>query len=135
MPCSSAAEAGIAWFCLASGAVHISISHIGFPEPAIVSSSSASSAERASSSNVHWDRNVVHTAGRVGGVEAIWVLLIVEPSVRIALEVSLKIHERSAAEPLRLKLRVQDVGRIAALLFQDVVEEFLAPGNLYGALF
>ena len=132
---SSAAEAGVVWFCLASGAVHIGVSRVGSPEPAVVSSSSASSAKRTCSTYVHWNWDIVHATRRVRGVESVWVLLIVEPFVRIALEISLKVRECSAAEPSRLKLWARDVGCIATLLFQYVVEEFLAPSNLYGALF
>ena len=135
MPCSSAAEAGIAWFRLASGAIHVGISRVGSPEPVVVSSSSASSAECAGSSYVHWNWDIVHATRRIRGVEPIWVLLIVEPFVWVALEVSLKIHKRAAAESSRLELRAGNIGRITALLFQYVVKEFLAPSDLYSSLF
>ena len=116
MPGSSAAETGVAWFRLALGAVHVSVCHIGSPEPAVVSSSSASSSERASSPYVHWDRDVVHAARCIGGVKAVWVLLIIESSVWVALEVSLKVRERAATKSSRLELWVWNVGCIAALL-------------------
>ena len=134
MSCSSAAEAGVTWFCFASGAVHIGINRVGPPEPAVVSSSSASSAECAGSSYVHWDWDVVHATRRVGRVKTVRVL-VVERSVRVALEVFLEIRECAAAESSRLKLWARYIGCVAALLFQYIVEEFLAPSNLYGALF
>ena len=134
MSCSSAAEARVAWFSLASGAVDICIGCIGSPEPAVVSSSSVSSAECTCSSNVHGDRDVIHAAGCIGGVEAVRVLII-ERSVRVALEILLEIRERAAAEPSRLKLWAWYIGRVTTLLFQYIVEEFLAPRDLYSALF
>ena len=62
-------------------------------------------------------------------------VLIIERSVWIALKVLLEIRERAATEPSRLKLRAWYVGRITVLLFQYIVEEFLASSNLYGPLF
>ena len=108
-------EAGVAWFRFASGAVHVSIGRVRSPEPAIVSSSSISSAKCTCPSYVHRDRDIVHAARCIGGVEAVWVL-VVEPSIRVALKVPLKICERATTESSRLKLRARDVGRIATLL-------------------
>ena len=62
-------------------------------------------------------------------------VLIIERSVWIALKVLLEIRERAATEPSRLKLRAWYVGYVTVLLFQYIVEEFLAPSNLYGTLF
>ena len=135
MSCPSASEAGISWFRFASGTIDVGVSRVGSPEPIVVSSSSASSAKRAGPSDVHWDRDVVHASWGIRGVESVWVLLIVEPFVRVALEVSLEIRKCSAAESSRLELWTWYVGCVTALLFQYVVEKFLASGNLYGALF
>ena len=130
---SSATETGVAWFCFTSGAVHVSVDCVGSPEPIVVSSSSASSTECASPPDVHWDQDIVHASGGVGGVEVIWVL-IVKPFIRVALKVSLKVCERATTKSSRLELRAWNVGRIATLLFQYIVEEFLAPSNLYRTL-
>ena len=111
---SSTAEAGVAWFCFASGAVRISVNRIGSPGPIVVSS--VSSAKCASSSDVHWDWDIVHASRGVRGVKAVWVLLVIECSVRVALEVSLEVRERAATESSRLKLWARDVGRVAILL-------------------
>ena len=135
MSCSSTAEARIAWFSFASGAVDICVGCVGSPEPVVVSSSSVSSTKCTCPSNVHRDRDVVHATGCIGGVEAIRVLLIIGRFVRVALEISLEIRERAAAEPSRLKLWSWYVGCVTTLLFQYVVEEFLAPCDLYGTLF
>ena len=135
MPCSSVTEASVSWFRLASGAVRVGVSCVGSPEPAVVSSSSASSAKRTCSTYVHWNRHVVHAARRIRGVEAIWVLLVIERPVWVALEVSLKVCECAATKSSRLELWTWDIGRIAALLFQYIVKKLLASGHLYGALF
>ena len=134
MSCSSATEAGVAWFCLASGTVHVGVDRIGSLGSAVVSSSSAPSAKCASSPYVHWDWDIVHATRRVGGVKTVRVLII-ECSVRVALEILLEICERAATEPSRLKLWARHVGCVTALLFQYIVEEFLAPSDLYGTLF
>ena len=115
---SSITEASVVRFRFASGAVRISIDCIGPPGSVVVSSSSASPAECTGSAYVHWDWDVIHTAGRVGGVEPIWVI---ECPVRVALEVSLEVCERSSAEAARLELWAWDVRRIAALLLQYIV--------------
>ena len=128
-------ETGVSWFRLASGAVHVSVNRIGSPEPIVVSSSSASSAECTGSPYVHWDWDIIHAARRVGGVESVWVLLVIERPVWIALEVLLEIGERAAAESSRLELWAGNVGRVTTLLFQYVVKEFLAPSDLYSSLF
>ena len=114
---SSTAEACVAWFRFASGAVHVRIDCVSSPGSVIVSSS-APSAERAGPAYVHWDWDVVHAAGRIGGVETIRVI---ERSVWVALEVPLEVCERSSAEAARLELQTWDVRRIATLLFQYVV--------------
>ena len=132
--CPSAAEAGVAWFRFASRAVYVGVDCVGSPEPAVVPSSSAPSTECASSSYVHWDWDVVHATGCVGGVEAVRIL-VVECSVRVALEVLLEVCKCAAAKPSRLELWARYVGRIAALLFQYVVEKLLASSDLYSALF
>ena len=117
MSSSSTAEACVTRFRFTSGAVHIRIDCVSSPGSVIVSSS-ASSAERAGSAYVHWDWDVVHAAGRVGGVETVRV---VERSVWVALEVPLEVRKCSSAEAARLELWTWDVRRIAALLFQYVV--------------
>ena len=132
MSCSSAAEAGVVWFRFVSGAVHVGVSS---PEPVVVSSSSVSSAKSACSSYVHRDRDVVHASRCIGGVEAIWVLLVVESPIWVSLKVLLKVRERATAESSRLELWAWDVGRITTLLFQYIVKEFLAPSDLYSTLF
>ena len=114
---SSTTEARVARFCFASGAIDVRIDCVSPPGSIIVSSSSAPSAERTGSAYVHWDWDVVHAAGRVGGVETVRVI---ERSVWIALEVPLEVRKRSA-EAARLELWTWDVRRIAALLFQYVV--------------
>ena len=114
---SSTAEACVARFCFASGAIHIRIDCVGSPGSVIVSSP-APSTERAGSAYIHWDWDVVHAAGRVGGVEAVRVI---ERSVWVALEVPLEVRKRSSTEAARLELWTWDVRRIAALLFQYVV--------------
>ena len=118
MSSSSAAEARITRFRLASGAVHVCINCIGPPGSVVVSSSSTSPAECTGSPYVHWDRNVVHTAGRVRGVEAVRVI---ERPVRVTLEVPLEVCKRSSVKAARLKLWARDVSRVGALLLQYVV--------------
>ena len=113
---SSTAEARIARFRFASGAIHVSIHRIG-PPGSVVVSSSASSTERTGPSYVHWDRHVIHAARRIRGVEAVRILLVIERPIRVALKVSLEICECAAAESSRLELWARNVGRIAALLF------------------
>ena len=112
---SSATEAGVAWFRFASGAVRVSVDRIGSPGPIVVPS--VSSAERAGPSDVHWDWDIVHASRGIRGIEAVRVLLVIECSVRVALEVPLEVRERAAAESSRLKLWARDVGRAAVLLF------------------
>ena len=107
-------EAGVAWFRFASGAVRISVDRIGSPGAIVVSS--VSSAKCASSSYVHRDWDIVHATRGVRGVKAVWVLLVIECPVRVALEVPLEVRERTATEPSQLKLRAWDVGRVAILL-------------------
>ena len=127
-------EAGISWFRLASGTIDVGVSCVGSPEPVVVPSSSASSAECAGPSYVHWDRHVVHAARRVRGVETIWILLVIEHPIRVALEVSLEVCECAAAESSRLELWTRDVGCIAALLLQYVVKKLLASSDLHRTL-
>ena len=114
---SSTAETCVARFRFTSGAVHVRIDCVSSPGSVTVSSS-ASPAERAGSAYVHRDWDVVHAAGRVGGVEAV---RIIEGSIWVALEVSLKVRKCSSAEAAGLELWTWDVRCIAALLFQYVV--------------
>ena len=107
-------EAGVTRFRFASGAVRISVDRIGSPGAVVVSS--VSSAKCAGSSNVHWDWDIIHASRGIRGVKAVWVLLVIECSVWVALEVLLEVHERAATESSRLKLWVRDVGRVAILL-------------------
>ena len=111
----SAAEARIARFRFASGAIYVGIYGIG-PPGSVVVSSSTSPTERTGPPYVHWDGYVVHAARHIRGVEAIWILLVIERPVWIALKVSLEVCECAAAESSGLKLWARDVGRIAALL-------------------
>ena len=113
---SSAAEARIAQFRFASGAIYVGIHGVG-PPGSVVVSSSASPTKRTGPSYVHWDGYVIHAARRVRGVEAVWILLVVERPVRVALKVSLEVCKCTAVEPSGLKLWARDVGRVAALLF------------------
>ena len=107
-------EASVAWFRFASGAVHVSVDRVGPPRRIVVSS--VSSAKCAGSSYVHWDWDIVHASRGVRGVKAIWVLLVIECPVRVALEVLLEVRERAAAESSQLKLWARDVGCVAILL-------------------
>ena len=113
--CPSTTEACISWFRFASGAVHVCVDRIG-PPGFVVVSSSASPAKRAGSAYVHWYGHIVHATGCVGGIEAIWILLIIERSIWVALEVPLEVRECAATESTRLELWAWNVGRIAALL-------------------
>jgi hypothetical protein len=117
MSSSSTVEACVTRFRLASGTVHVRIDCVSPPGSVIVSSS-APPAERAGPAYVHWDWDIVHAAGRIGGVETIWVI---ERSVWITLEVPLEVRKCSPAEAAGLELRTWDVRRVAALLFQYVV--------------
>ena len=130
---SSTTEARVARFRSASGAVHVSVNCVGPPGPVVVSS--ASSVERTGSPYVHRDRDVVHTVGCIRGIETVRVLLVIECPIRVSLEVPLEVRERATTESSQLKLWARDVGRIAILLLQYVVKEFLASSNLYGTLF
>ena len=127
---SSTAEACVARLRLASGAVHVCIDCVTSPGSVIVSSS-APSAKRAGSAYVHWDWDVVHAAGCIGGIETIRVI---ECPIWVALEVPLEVRECSSTEAARLKLWTWDVRRVAALLFQYVVQEFLTSSYLYSTL-
>ena len=118
VPSSSTAEAGVARFCFASGAVDVRIDCVSSPGSVVISSSSASPAERAGSAYVHWDWDVVHAAGCIRGVETIRVI---ECPVWVALEIPLEVRKRSSTEAARLELWTWDVRRVAALLFQYIV--------------